>query len=303
MTFDLRQLRYAIATADHHSFHRAAEVLKIERSTLSRAILALERCTKVKLFVRSHAGVTMTPLGREFIRDAREIITRVDRLERSMLAVDRGRGGKIMIGHNGPISAGHLRATLFAWGEHSPDIEVDGVEAPRCELISELNSGRIDVAIMMGEANYPGVNRAAFWSERMLLAMPADHPLAIHESLQWVELRNETFLLTERDPGPELRDMLLGRLGTVSSRPTIKMHAVSRESIMSVLGGGLGVTITCEGASGATYPNVVLREIHGPHGQAYLGFSGYWRTDNSNPALRHFLTFVKNRYSLSFDIP
>lgn len=303
MTFDIRQLRYAIATADHRSFHRAAEALRMERSTLSRAILTLERCIKVKLFVRNHAGVTTTPLGRDFIRDAREIITRVDRLESSMRAVDRGRCGKIVIGHNGPLSAGHLRATLFAWAEHSPDIEIDGVEAPRCELIAELHSGRVDIAIMMGETIYPGVNRAAFWSERMLLALPCDHPLAAQDRIQWMELRHETFLLTERDPGPEFRDMLLGRLGASGSRPTIKMHSVSRESIMSVLGGGLGVTITSEGASGATYPNVALREIHGAHGQAHVGFSGYWRTDNTNPALRHFLTFVRNRYSLSFDTP
>jgi DNA-binding transcriptional LysR family regulator len=36
MTFDIRQLRYAIAVADHGSFHRAAEAMEVEQSTLSR---------------------------------------------------------------------------------------------------------------------------------------------------------------------------------------------------------------------------------------------------------------------------
>ncbi|SDA90456.1 hypothetical protein SAMN03159448_04390 [Sinorhizobium sp. NFACC03] len=53
--------------------------------------------------------------------------------------------------------------------------------------------------------------------------------------------------------------MVLGRLSAFGTRPKIKMHGVSRESIMSVLGRGLGVTITCEGAAGAQYPDVVLR--------------------------------------------
>ncbi len=71
---------------------------------------------------------------------------------------------------------------------------------------------------------------------------------------------------------------------------------------MSVLGSGLGVTITYEGASGAQYPDVVLREVHGSHGRALIGYSGYWRTSNENPALRRFLEFTRSRYSLSFDI-
>ncbi len=56
------------------------------------------------------------------------------------------------------------------------------------------------------------MNRATFWSERLLVAMPAAHALAEREWVQWYDLRNETFLLTASDPGPESRDMVLGRL-------------------------------------------------------------------------------------------
>ncbi|MBV7520889.1 LysR family substrate-binding domain-containing protein [Ensifer sp. ENS12] len=143
------------------------------------------------------------------------------------------------------------------------------------------------------------MNRATFWSERLLVAMPAAHALAEREWVQWYDLRNETFLLTASDPGPESRDMVLGRLSAFGTRPKIKMHGVSRESIMSVLGGGLGVTITCEGAAGAQYPDVVLREVHGSHGLCLMSYSGYWRKDNTNPALRHFLAYVRSRYSLT----
>lgn len=207
-----------------------------------------------------------------------------------------------MIGHHSPISAGNLRATLFGWHASNPDIDVDGVEAEREDLINGLKDGMVNIAIMIGEASYPGMNRATFWSERLLVAMPAAHALAEREWVQWYDLRNETFLLTASDPGPESRDMVLGRLSAFGTRPKIKMHGVSRESIMSVLGGGLGVTITCEGAAGAQYPDVVLREVLGSHGLCTMSYSGYWRKDNTNPALRHFLAYVRSRYSLTFDI-
>lgn len=99
-----------------------------------------------------------------------------------------------------------------------------------------------------------------------------------------------------------MRDLLLRELTVAGYRPEIRMQDISRESILSVLGGGHNITITCEGASGASYPDVVMREVHSVHGQTIIGYSGYWRRGNENPALRRFLAFVRDRYSLSFDI-
>ena len=75
----------------------------------------------------------------------------------------------------------------------------------------------------------------------------------------------------------------------------------SRESILSVLGGGTAISLVCEGSTGGRYPNVVFRPIHGEQGPALTGFSGYWREDNRNPVLWRFLFFVKMRYALSFE--
>lgn len=79
------------------------------------------------------------------------------------------------------------------------------------------------------------------------------------------------------------------------------MLQASRETVLSVLGGSSGISIVCEGATGARYPDVVYRAIHGEQGPALTGHSGCWRADNDNPALRRFLEFIKARYALSFD--
>lgn len=301
MSFDIRQLRYAIAAADHGSFYRAARVLDVEQSTLSRNILKLERAIGVKIFERSRAGVTMTVAGGTFIRSAKPMLANADKLVALMRAAGQGHAGGLMIGYNSSVSAGNLRATILGWRAAHPDVDLDGVEADRSALIAGLDTWEIDIAVLMGEANYDGYRRESFWSERVLAALPSDHPLAEREIVHWTDLRGERFLLTAADPGPEIRDMLLGRLAGSGATPDIRMHQSSRESILSVLGGGLGVSIICEGASGARYPDVVYRPIHGEQGPALIGYSGYWRDDNSNPALRCFLGFIKARYALSFD--
>jgi DNA-binding transcriptional LysR family regulator len=303
MPFDIRQLRYAIAAADHGSFYRAARALDVEQSTLSRNILKLERVIGGNIFNRSRAGVTITIAGAQFIRSARPMVANADKMVATMRAAGQGRAGGLMIGHNGAISAGNLRATMLGWRGAHPDVDLDGVEADRGALLAGLDTGEIDIAILVGDASHDGFRHETFWNERILIALPASHPLAERELVHWTDLRREHFLLPATEPGPEIRDMLLGRLSVAGMQPDIRLHQTSREGILSVLGSGLGLSVICEGASGARYPDVVYRVIRGEQGPALIEYSGYWQKDNPNPALRRFLAFVRDRYALSFDIP
>lgn len=303
MTFDIRQLRYAIAAADHGSFYRAARALGVEQSTLSRAILKLERAIGMPIFERSRAGVTMTVAGSTFVRSAKPMVTSADKMVAMMRAAGQGRAGGLMIGHNSSVSAGNLRATLMSWHKAHPDVEVEAIEADRSVLIAGLDTGEIDVVILMGAAGHDGFRCEPLWSERMLAAFPVSHTMAERDVVHWTDLRGERFLLPAADPGPEMRDMLLGRLSVSGTKPDIRMMQSSRETVLSILGGSSGVSIVCEGSRGAHYPDVVYRPIHGEQGPALIGYSGCWRNDNSNPALRRFLGFIKARYALSFEFP
>ncbi len=301
MPFNVRQLRYAIAAAAHGSFYRAARALDVEQSTLSRAIVKLERSIGMPIFERSRSGVTTTLAGSTFIRGAKPMVETADKLVAMMRAAGQGRAGGLMIGHNSSVSAGHLRATLMSWRDAHPDVDVECVEADRSLLLAGLDTGEIDIAILMGAAGQEGFRCEPVWSERMLVALPESHPLANHDVVHWTDLREERFLLPAADPGPAIRDMLLGRLAVSGSKPDIRVSRSSRETVLSVLGVSSGVSIVCEGSTGAHYPDVVYRPIHGEQGPALTGFSGCWREDNSNPALHRFLGFIKTRYALNFD--
>lgn len=263
MPFNIRQLRYAIAAVDHGSFYRAARALAVEQSTLSRAILKLEHSIGMPIFERSRAGVTMTLPGDAFIRGARPMVAMADRLVTTMQAAGQGRAGGLKLGHNSSVSAGNLRATLMSWCAAHPDVEVECVEADRSALLAGLDTGEIDIAILMGATGHDGFRCEPLWSERMLAALPASHPLTDREVVHWTDLRGERFLLPAADPGPEIRDMLLGRLAVSIGKPDIRMQQASRETVLSVLASCPGVSIVCEGSTGARYPDVVYRPIYG----------------------------------------
>ena len=98
MSFDIRQLRYALAAANHGSFYRAARALDIEQSTLSRNIMKLERSIGTPIFKRSRAGVTVTLAGGAFIRGAKPMVASADKLIALMRAAGQGRAGGLSLG-------------------------------------------------------------------------------------------------------------------------------------------------------------------------------------------------------------
>lgn len=81
------------------------------------------------------------------------------------------------------------------------------------------------------------------WSERIIVALPEDHPLAANEIIYWTDLKRERFLLSERDPGPEIQEILIAKLASPGDRPDVVRHDVSLENIKGLVGAGRGMTI------------------------------------------------------------
>lgn len=299
---NLHQVLLAITAADHGSFSRAALALGLDQTSLARGVATLERVLNVKLFIRSRSGVVPTTAGNVFLKEAREIVRRAEALTAAMRNAGQGRAGGLTVGHNSPISAGNLHATLSAWCNDNPHVQMDRIEASRKTLIAGIGRGDVDIAFLSGQVPYAGIHRASLWSEIVLLAMSATHPLQESEMIDWADLREESFLLTSGEPGPDIRDMLLGRLSALGYRTHIRMLDTSRESLLGMIGHGPDITVLNAAGAGATYPGVVYREIHDRDGPTSVGYSAYWRPANENPALRHFLKFVRQRYALAFTI-
>ncbi|MFA7604661.1 MAG: LysR family transcriptional regulator [Novosphingobium sp.] len=294
---ELRQLRYLIAAAEAGSFSRAARNLNIKQATLSRHILNVEKRLGMSLFDRKTRGATLTKDGETYLRTAQGIVIEWEELNDWVRSTRNGEAGRLAVGFYTSFSAGNLRATLSEFGERHPDVKLRGFERDRKMLLAGIENGLLDIAIMIGDATYPGLASRSFWSERILIAMPESHPLATRERIHWADLTGERFLLTQRDPGLETRNMLMGKLGMPGYSPEIDMEDIGRDTVLSVIALGAHISIVAESALGIHVPGVTFREVHETNGHTRIGFSGYWRDDNDNAVLRRFLDFVAVRYS------
>ncbi len=296
MPVDLRQLRYTIAAADYRSMRRAAAALRLKESTLSRCVRDLEADLDVVLFERSRAGVRPTAAGAAFLAGARRVVQEVEGTISTTKAAGRGEAGRLRLGFYNSLSAGSLRATLLDYAQRYPAVEIRTVEATRERLFDDLAIGALDVAIVTGDPTIAESQALALWSERVLVALPEHHPLAAQEVVSWTDLKGETFLLGEHDPGPDVLDLLVAYLATPGDRPKVVKHNVSHANITALVGLGYGVTLVCDACLGAHYAGVVYREARDSKGGCRIGFAAHWSANNANPALGSFLRLLRERY-------
>ncbi|PAP92022.1 LysR family transcriptional regulator [Mesorhizobium wenxiniae] len=296
MTIELRHLRYAVAAAHYGSFRRAAEVLGIEQSSLSRRIRQMEDRLGVAVFERSRSGVRLTTVGTEILRTSRHLVDGLDHMMASAKAVRRGEAGRLAVGFYTSLSAGNLRASLMEHARRFPRVELRAVEDGRERLFVGLEHGALDVAIVTGEPEVREAGAMALWDERIMVALSESHPLSANETIYWTDLRGETFLLSKREPGPELRDILLTNLASPGIQPKVVSQDVSSENIMSLVGAGFGASLICEAGIGANYAGVVYRDVQDDNGPSRVNYVAYWQKNNDNPALEHFLKVLQEPY-------
>ena len=292
---EFRDLRWAIAAAQHRSLRQAAETLNIRQSTLSRTLRDLEYQMGVVLFERTNGGTRPTIVGQEFLEAARRIVEDTEAIAARFKTRSRGESGVLTIGVHASLSAGNLRATLIEHRRRYPHVETHLVDGSSDHLISDLGNSALDIAFVAdGKSRWAG-RSLPVWSERVIVAVPSDHPLSGHEIVHWDDLKDERLLIPQRGPGPEFLRLLVSKLKCSEPWQFLR-HDVSLDRLLTLVSSSWGLLLVLEGATGASYPGVIFHEVHDDDAPTRFAFRALWRHENSNPSLRPLLEILRERY-------
>lgn len=292
MSVEVHHLRYVVAAAEYSSFRRAATALNITQPTLSKRIRELEDRLGMLLFERSTGGAHLTANGEEFLIVAKRVLADLDGMKNYAKATKAGNAGRLQIGFYTAL-AGPLRDAVFSFIQQHPQLDLNMIEDDRLTLIPLLDRGAIDIALVLGEPAFRDYAHMSLWSERIMVAFPKTHPLAQRDFVYWTDLKSERFVMSLRDPGPEIKDVLLSKLALPGDRPFIKYVKAHHSATISAVDGERGITLACESSSVPPWPGVVFREVRDGNGPTRLGFVAYWRRNNDNPILKQFLAWLE----------
>ena len=185
---ELRHLRYFIAVAEELHFARAAERLHIEQSPLSRAIKDLEYDLGVQLFERTTRSTRLTWAGQVFLDEAHRVLSTLEQAIASTKAAATGYHGTLRIALSDGIAQPWLAALLARCREEEPDVEIRLFEVPLAEQVKGLRGGLYDAGFAHAAEVAKGIVVQSVWSDPLVIAVPARHPLLAHKRIPLVEL-------------------------------------------------------------------------------------------------------------------
>ena len=274
-----QQLRYLVSLAESRHFGRAARSRAVTQSTLSAGLLALERQLDCHILDRS-AGrhVVFTPLGLELVARARTALMALEAVAEAAAAAREPMAGPLRLGVIPTVGPFLLPMLMPALRAAFPRLRLYLREDTTANLVDRLTANRLDLLLLALPCDCGGAEALAVVRDSFLVALPADHRLAIEEQVQISALATERLLLLE--DGHCLRDQALAVCGLLAGERGDQdgFAATSLHTLVQMVASGLGITLlprlaVAAGITAGT--GLVLRPLAGGVAWRTLGLA--WR--------------------------
>lgn len=294
---ELRQLRYFIAVADTENVGRAAELLHISQSPLSRQIQQLEDQLGVQLFERRKQRLHLTQEGRDLLAEARVLMASAQRVEAFGRRLGSGAVGRLAIGYvEGAMHANVLAPALRRFRRASPAAALSLQGLGSTAQFERLHQRTLDAGFAYrAPAPASGLDSAVVIDEPLLLALPADDPLRKVKNLQPAHLHQRPWISVVRQPVDTIRPALLAGCQRAGFTPDIVYETSDPQSSLQLVGAGLGLAVVQAslGRGPAAPQDVLFREL--PWLDLRVGVHLVWRTDDERPLSARFRDAVLGR--------
>lgn len=199
-----RQLKYFLNLCDTLSFVKTAEMNFISQSAVSQQIKNLETEIQAELFNRSKRKVTLTPAGRVFCREARELLVKLNgSIRRTRTAALKSQMDVSIASPQGLLLPGW--DVLLDIKRESPRICIRLERNQAQSLWENLASGQPDLVFVYADPAVPlrlGFKVKVFGTFELTVAVPASHPLAQKQSLTRADFAEGPILYEDAETRP-----------------------------------------------------------------------------------------------------
>ena len=288
---DLISIAQALLVAEHLSFRRAANVLGVRQSAVSRRIRALEDSLGVSIFERHHGGVRLTAAGVRFLDNARSALAHLDAATKFAQMAGRGENGNLCIGISSSIAAGFLRELIQTFLDQHSQVALEINDLAADQYVAALRNGHLDVAFTARTPVASGCETDDLWTECLFAALPREHPLAAIKALDWEILGSERFILCNSNLDRAIEEHLARSVFRHGQQPIIRRFDVGYETVLDLVTLGLGLSLATESRTARSHPGITFCPIVDT--DAVVQFSAVWALNNDNPACRRFLSLAR----------
>ncbi len=295
MSIDLKQLKYFLAVAEEKSFSRAAERLHISQPPLSQQIMKLESELGVKLFARTTRTFELTVAGKALMSEAADLLGRMRMTIDTIRQIDRGEVGRLRVGIVGSAMWGPIPSLLeefqtkfprVTWTLHEmgPTLQYEALRAKQVD-VGFWREPRLDEDLLKSD----NLRQELCFRENVCVAINEHHPLAKQDAVELMDIAEEPMLTLALDKSSFPR-YLMQCCVKAGFQPKIAQEATEPQTLLAMVGAGLGVALMPETTSRIGWPGVVFVPIRTdpPSANLYITYT----TQDDAPVVRAFLNIL-----------
>ena len=237
-------MRVFITVADKKNFSKAAKALSLTQPAVSFQIQTLEQYYQTMLFDRVNRHVKLTAAGELLLDYAVHMNNLQAELERNMQQLTGHVKGELLIGASTTIGEYILPYVVGSFKQDYPDVNVTIQIMNTKDIGAAVANKTFDLGIIEGPLDQLGtMDTHKFLEDELVLAMPADHPLAAKGSVTLEELKSLPYITREPGSGSRLifEQALIDADFDIEDL-NIVMELGSTTSIKSAIMGGLGIS-------------------------------------------------------------
>lgn len=241
---DSKKLEILMTAVDLGSFSKASEVVGYTQSGLTHLVDSLERDIGLTLVNRDHSGISLTEEGEALMPAIREFLRANANLENRIAAITERRTETIRIAAYASIAMHWMPEILYRFRRLCPEVNVDlRMVDHALEPFELLEAGRTDV-IFAGrqEGQSDACNWTPLYEDAMYAVLPESYPTGNRKSFSISEFDGKDFLM------PYGRfDIEVGAAFRANGvKPNIRPSHVDDETVIRMVGKGLGITMMTE---------------------------------------------------------
>jgi len=244
MRFDFTDLNLFRHIVEAGSITHGAERSNLALAAASTRIRKMELAFGAELLVRGRQGVTLTQAGRTLLQHARVILAQSERLNEDLTPYARGLAGQVRVLSNTNALTEFLPEALSSFLTSYPDISVDLEERLSDEIVGLIAEGTGDIGIVAGTVDFGRLHTFPFRSDRFVLVVAKNHPLASRKSIGFAEVLD--YDMVGLDSASAIQRFLADKAGRIGRPLRLRVQLRSFDAICRLVECNVGVGIVPE---------------------------------------------------------
>jgi DNA-binding transcriptional LysR family regulator len=259
MRFDLIDLDLFRHVAEAGSITAGAARANLALAAASTRLRKMEASLGAALLVRGRQGVTPTNAGRTLLQHARLMLAHAEQMNAELAAYSGGLAGQVRVLSNTNALTEFLPEALSAFLAANPKISVDIEERLSDEIVVLIAEGVADIGIVAGTVDTGSLETFPFRSDRFVLVVAADAPLAAEGRVTFSDVLDHDFVGLDR--ASALQRFLADKAARIGRQLRLRVQLRSFDAVCRMVECGVGLGIVPQSTANRAMRAMAIRTV------------------------------------------